>query len=290
MEKEMNGARWNSAALALYLRIFFDSIYLRFFVFPRKRPDRIDIPTVFANFVENYGGEVCDRTPQQTSGKIADYVFRKQNVVAELKCLETDPYHGLAGGKRLWQDLRNAGMNENEIVQWARGRGRLSEKAVWHLATVFRKRIEKITRKAEKQVAATKLSYEMPTASGLILIANDNNYLFSYPQKHQLISDVFARHFNNSCIKGFVFFTPNVPVRIPNSLREWHPWTTAYSSTATDDFVAFVDDLGHQWQQLFFSEEKYRSPQIKTSDREFFWGWMANARNIDVRKKIVDSD
>lgn len=271
--------------LWLHARIRLDSIYLRFFVRPRRRPDPVDIPIVFANFVEEYGGEVCDRTRQAIQGQIADYVFRKQNVIVELKCLETDPYDPPEGTSRLWNDLRKAGMSDREIINWARGRGELSEGATWQLATLFRRRIEKITRKAEKQVGATTRTFGMPSAPGLLLIANDNNYLFSYPQKFELISDVFARHFEDSCIKGFVFFTPNVPMRVANSLREWHPWTTSYSQTASDDFVAFVDDLGHHWQRRIFSGDSHYSPRIKTSDRDFAKRWMAYAKNVDVRKK-----
>jgi hypothetical protein len=270
--------------LWLSISIRLDSIYLRLFVPPRDRPPPIDIPTVFANFVEEYGGEVCDKVEEKSEGKIADYVFRKQNAIAELKCLETDPYYPPAGTNRLWTDLKKAGMSDQEIVDWARGAGSLSRDATWHLATVFRRRIEKIARKAEKQIEATRRSYSMPSARGLLLIANDNNYLFSYPQKFDLISDVFARHFEDSCISGFIFFTPNVPMRIPNSLREWHPWTTSYSGAADDDLVAFVDDLGHHWQRHFLSRESSRSPHFKSSDRRFMRRWMIGAKNVDVRR------
>lgn len=273
--------------LWLSIRVRLDSIYLGLFVRPRKRPDPIDIPRCFADFVEKFGGEVCDRRPQAEGlrTKIADYVFRANNVVAELKCLETDPFYAPGGTRRLWSELKKAGMSDDSIIAWSLGGGRLSEEAIWRLATVFRRRIEKITRKAEKQVEATKRTYDMPSAQGLLLIANDNNYLFSYPQKFALISDVFARHFKDSCIKGFVFFTPNVPMRVPDSLREWHPWTTSYSNTADDSFVAFVDDLGHHWNRVFFSTDRQRYPHLKSPDREFFRRWMMNAKNVDIRKK-----
>jgi hypothetical protein len=268
-------------------RVGLDSIYLWLFVRPRSRPKPIDIPTIFADFVESYGGEVCDRSgaKPQPQEQIADFVFRRQNVVAELKCLESDPYAPPDGTKRLWDDLANVGMSGKEILDWALGRGRLSEDAVRHMATIFRRRIEKITRKAAKQVEATKQTYGMPSARGLILIANDNNYLFSYPQKLELISDVFARHFEDSCIQGFVFFTPNVPMRVPRSLREWHPWSTAYSKNADNSLVTFVDDLGHHWQRLFCSGDSHGAPHIKLSDREAAEKWMKNAKNIFVRRK-----
>ena len=272
--------------LWLKIRIALDSIYLGLFVSPRNRPKPIDIPQCFASFVESFGGEVCDRRPQaeRLQTKVADYVFRANNVIAELKCLEADPFYPPEGTSRLWGELKKAGMSDDEIIDWALGKGQLSEGATWRLATIFRRRIEKITRKAEKQVEATKQTYDMPSAQGLLLIANDNNYLFNYPQKFQLISDVFARHFEDSSIRGFVFFTPNVPTRVPNSLREWHPWTTSYSDKADDSFVSFVDELGHQWCQSSFSKDGYRSPHIKTPDREFFRHWMANAKNVHVRK------
>ncbi|MGB8538635.1 MAG: hypothetical protein WCD57_19585 [Acidobacteriaceae bacterium] len=41
----------------------------------------------FKAFVEYFGGEVV---PEEATARSADYVFRKYNVVAELKCLVVD--------------------------------------------------------------------------------------------------------------------------------------------------------------------------------------------------------
>jgi hypothetical protein len=57
---------------------------------------------VFRDFVSGFGGEVLTET---SDGKIADYVFHRHNIVAELKCLMEDQTkamnEGHAGRKRL---------------------------------------------------------------------------------------------------------------------------------------------------------------------------------------------
>jgi hypothetical protein len=123
----------------------------------------------------------------------------------------------------------------------------------------------------------------MPDALGLLLIANHGNYLFNFPDKQNLISDVMARHFNRSAIHGVVFFSPNVPVRIPGSLREWHPWYPCYQAPTSEDLVAFVNDLGDKWGKYFFALSGESAPDIKIPDPEIAEGWMSGARNIDVR-------
>lgn len=49
----------------------------------------IDIRLHFAEFVRRYGGEVFDDSPQQANQpRNADYIFHKQKIITELKCLE----------------------------------------------------------------------------------------------------------------------------------------------------------------------------------------------------------
>ena len=52
----------------------------------------IDIRKSFADFIELYGGQVTDRTIEPTPNlpENADYIFRSESVIAELKCLEED--------------------------------------------------------------------------------------------------------------------------------------------------------------------------------------------------------
>jgi hypothetical protein len=46
-----------------------------------------EFEAVFSEFIAEFGGEVL---PEPSDAKIADYLFRKQNIVAELKCLMCD--------------------------------------------------------------------------------------------------------------------------------------------------------------------------------------------------------
>jgi hypothetical protein len=52
-----------------------------------ERPDPLDVEPMFNGFIVEYGGElVGSRIPQDYKGLNADYVFKNENVIAELKC------------------------------------------------------------------------------------------------------------------------------------------------------------------------------------------------------------
>jgi len=60
----------------------------------------------------------------------------------------------------------------------------------------------------------------MPEANGLLLIANDGNYFLEHQEFISIICHLMERKFKDSSIDGFVYFTANMPVYIPNQERE----------------------------------------------------------------------
>ena len=261
------------------IALFFDNLYLVFFAKRRNPPEPIDIPKVFGEFVADFGGELSDEihanSAQQPEN--ADYIFRDDNVVAELKCLEDDPL-SFKNYTRLNQTLLRAGMVQREIALWAAGMIPLPPKGGLALIQQFRKHIQRIARKANRQINSSKTNQQLPTASGVLLIANDNNYLFSAWYKFVLISDVMAHHHASSSITAFVFFSPNVPTRIPGSLRDHHPWMPSYQEGAADSLQHFINRLGHEWW-IYSTKDEY-SPNIKIPHRSVGDWFLSSGKNI----------
>ncbi|MCW5682115.1 MAG: hypothetical protein KF794_11535 [Xanthobacteraceae bacterium] len=269
--------RWEGAKLRL--RYWIDNFYLRFIVGPSKRPDPIDIPVVFSHFIKSFGGETSDDLYLNVATRAtnADYIFRSENIVAELKCLEIDPLD-LKRADLMLRLLTKAGLTGSEIIQWSFGKIPLPPNGVRILQTYFKKLIEKIARKANKQIASSKATESLPSALGVLLIANDNNYLFSPLHKYDLISDVMSRHLNSSEIKAVVFFSPNVPMIVPGSLREWLVWIPAYAPNPPQRLVDFIDRLGHEWGQHMMKNEG--APHLKFSDVPFGRNTLGRGRNL----------
>lgn len=251
--------------IKLRVQYWLDNIYLRFIVGPSKRPDPIDIPVAFSHFAKSFGGELSDDLYPNVAVRAsnADFIFREDNVVAELKCLEVNPLD-LKRADLIVRLLTKAGLNGSEIIQWSFGKAPMPPDGVRILQTYFKKLIEKIARKANKQIASTKATESLPNAFGVLLIANDNNYLFNPLHKYDLISDVMARHLNSSEIKAVAFFSPNVPMIVPGSLREWLVWIPAYAPNPPQQLVDFIDRLGHEWGRYMMEGET--GPHIKIPD------------------------
>jgi hypothetical protein len=80
-----------------------------------------------------------------------------------------------------------------------------------------------------------------------------------------------------SSIHGFVYFTVNRYIELPNDDIAHHLWVPLYSETAHSDLVDFVDNLGVKW--FDFLGEKiggWESPLIQTDKRDILSG----VRNI----------
>ena len=50
----------------------------------------VDVESAFNEFVEEFGGELISKAVPANPEENADYLFRDEGVVAELKCLQKD--------------------------------------------------------------------------------------------------------------------------------------------------------------------------------------------------------
>src|SRR2546423_2154802 len=138
---------------------------------------KIDIQKTFSDFVEVFGGEVTDRTVRPTANlpKNADFIFRKDNIVAELKCLEED-----LESKEEFKHKRQA-----LVDKWASAKiihpplpgemiytKELPEECQRDLTNLYGRPIKTHIQSANRQIRQTTSDLNMPTSKGLLLLAN----------------------------------------------------------------------------------------------------------------------
>src|ERR1700731_3775784 len=130
---------------------------------------------VCRDFIRNFGGRVVP----EGSDESADFFLPQDNIVAELKILQVDA--------RLEHDTKLQGL----VNDWTRhglvmvfGRTVISLQKLNPICQrewlhILKPPVERIHRKANRQIRATKHSLNCPSAKGLLLIANEGNLLYT---------------------------------------------------------------------------------------------------------------
>lgn len=131
----------------------------------------------FQDFVRGFGGVVLPETDTES----ADFLFSQDNVVSELKTLEEEAR--LEHTRKL-QALADGWMKRGLLIGF--GRFQISLQQLHPICQrewlhILQPPVERVVRKANRQIRATKQSLNLPTAKGLLLIANDGNLLHTSP-------------------------------------------------------------------------------------------------------------
>jgi len=129
-------------------------------------------------FVQSVGGEAI---PESNETPCADFLFREQNIVAELKTLEKEARQE---HDRKLQARVNDWMQRRVLVVYGRPTIELQNvppicQREW--LSILQRPVEKIIRDANKQIRSTKKSLQLASAKGLLLIANQGNLLYTTP-------------------------------------------------------------------------------------------------------------
>jgi hypothetical protein len=211
------------------------------------------LENAFNSFVKEFGGELISELMPR-SGSLpdnADYIFRQQNIIAELKCLEkehlqTEDDFGKAV-KQVEKSIEKGLLSESELSQFLNGE-KTPDQICEILLSNPRRTIEGDIRAAEKQIASSKQYFQKPDALGLLLIANTSNYFSNHKnliiQTAKLLSESKRV---NSPINGFVYFTADILSESPLIEGKGTVWNVCYKDGNQNKLSEFVDELGRKW-------------------------------------------
>ena len=222
-----------------------------------KRPEPIPVEKSFNKFVEEFGGElVKELMPQnQNLPRNADYLFRRDLVVSELKCLEKDLFNEAEDTERIMRLIQkwtsSGKITGHKALRWVLGQEKLPNECYGDMIKLATRTIETAIRSAKDQIQCTKEYFKLPQAYGLLLIANDGNYFLEHQEFYRLTCRIMASKFMNSSIDGFVYFSANMPVKMPSQRREMLVWIPAYRIDNNDILGNFVNELGANWFSFY---------------------------------------
>jgi hypothetical protein len=233
----------------------------------------IPVEETFQQFVRQTGGEViADLVSKSPSFKNADFLYRSENVVLELKEVETE-FTGTESFANGFERLLNRLIAENP--DWRPsllgGSGTYPSWFMTEYIRLSRPPISRILKKANKQLRETKDYFGIERSSGILLFVNDGFTGIDPYLVQAMASDLLVNDY--SSIDCFLYLTVNRYVAIKDSDVPRLVWWPIYSNRIDDSLVDFVNDLGRKWFR--FLEEKIGPFTLRdgeTQDQSIFYG------------------
>ena len=189
-------------------------------------------------FVGRTGGELV--APLITRQKVqnADFMFRHDRVVIELKVLETEFLNAPSVAKKIEDAFdRNPNGDPNDLT------GPLGRE----LFNILRAPLQRIIKKANRQIRETKQELGLAGWRGIIVMVNDGFRALSPDLVMRLCSDILAGE-SYSSADAFIYQT-NHYIEVPESPYALLLWAPLYAENTGQDLVEFVNDLGRQWRK-----------------------------------------
>lgn len=189
-------------------------------------------------FVVKAGGELVAPLIQKQGVENADYLFRSDEVVIELKVLETEFLREATMRKRVHVALsRHPGINPGDRF------GPLNR----DLLNIFRTPLQRIFKKANRQIKSTAEALGIGHLHGILVCINDG---FRDPPPG-LVVELFRELLHGPHYRSVsaVIYQTNHYVEIEDSPFAHLLWTPSYAEDAPDELVNFIDELGRKWRR-----------------------------------------
>ncbi len=200
--------------------------------------------TNFNEFVVAVGGELIAPLITRQGVKNADYLFRKAQIVAEHKILETDFAQTPETLARV--DAVFAKYTDEDIKD-------LSHPVFRDLFGVLRVPLKRIIEKANKQIKEAKLELELKDHRGIIFLVNDSFRSAPPALVREIVSSILREKERYRSVDGVVYLT-NHYVEVAESPLASLLWSPIYKNRPSNHLFEFIDKLGGQWSQ--FMEER----------------------------------
>lgn len=189
-------------------------------------------------FVKRTRGELVAPLITRQNVQNADFLFRHDRVVIELKVLETEFLDAPSVVSKIEAAFdRNPNGDPNDLTA-PLGR---------ELLKILRAPLQRIIKKANRQIRETKQELGLVGWSGIIVMVNDGFRALAPDLVMRLCSDILAGD-SYSSADAFIYQT-NHYIEVPGNPYALLLWAPLYSEKSGQDLVEFVNELGRQWRK-----------------------------------------
>jgi len=237
--------------------------------FWKDAPDKVfDVEPLWNNFVESLkdGQRVDDYLSKSPNFNNADYVFKNDSIVIELKEIVED----FMSNKRFinkYIELVNKVVQENPSWKPSMlgGDGKMPDWFFKEFIKICRRPLDNILKKANKQLRETKEYFNIECNTGVVVIVNDGFVSLEHLYIQATISNLLV--YSYSSIDCLVYTTVNRYVEIEGTDIPRLLWVPMYSEKASDDLADFINELGKEWFNYLEKElEQPWTDKIITDD------------------------
>lgn len=217
---------------------------------------KFDVEDEFAEAIKAVGGvRVSQVLGSHPSHLNADFAFIVDAVVAELKCLEKDQINDDGFIEKV-ADLYIEELMAGKAPVVAFGdvhmtTAEFSDEYARKVADLYRIPIERVVKKAAKQISQTATALKLANPVGLLLVANDNHSALDPVHLKGLLHAILSKP-DYASIDAAIMFSGNLPAAVPGSALPIDYWITLVrpGRPVTNDFLerlrgAWVARLGH---------------------------------------------
>ena len=207
-------------------------------------------------FVKGIGGELISELVGNGSPPLnADYLFRRHNVIAELKTLQADSFG--ESFRRKLGDRAGDWYRDGHLIAYGTARidsNRLAPECQRDILDVLAGPLQNnVFGKANSQIKSTKDILNMPSAKGLLWVASDGNEDLQPNVVCFLLARILQKKHQNgeplySSIHAAAYFTPRMPVQIPQFKQQPAMlWSNSFRQPDDQQMAACLNDLGASW-------------------------------------------
>jgi hypothetical protein len=115
------------------------------------------------------------------------------------------------------------------------------------LLALFAKPLKTQIRKANAQIKSTIEEFDIPTAQGLLIVANDGNYALEADAALYLIGKILGQEHHR--INSVIYFTANLYVNTPLTAEPSLLWVHANRPGVLAVNPTFIDALFSHWRR-----------------------------------------
>jgi hypothetical protein len=224
------------------------------------RPFIENVEDFITEFINSVGGKtVVEKNGGKCDFLNADYIFEKENVIAELKCLEKDIFsdEDFERNERLMEKWFDDGtLRKVDIIPIFLNRKQIPESCLVEIDKLTRRTYQKIIHKANKQLHETKNKLGNEKTMKFLMLCNDGNYFLSHKDILSIACNLLAtrKEWNIDCL---IYFTVNQGSMFELRDLDRHVWVPFYGFEDEEGNTTqqFVNQLGRDFWK--FMNEKF---------------------------------